>query len=288
MSACSHGLTAEVHRLLLEARTANVDVHNGNTLLQTAAIHGYLDVLVVLLEMRTDPNGADDSGVTALHWACYSGNLEMAEKLIAWGADVNARDVNKCSPLFLAAQHGHLRLTRVLLHARASVHSVNNQGRTALMLASSRGHADIVRLLLVYGCEPLVQDVNGLSSLDHARTRRHTAVFQLLLDSCMNRMNSHEQGSQGRPARRSFAETVNEVELESSDSWEGHLSELYCRMNKEIVGDLYARLIDFKQQNLAPDQAAAQEQATPAADRTAVDAVKKLKQADRCKMSSTV
>lgn len=207
-------------------------------------------------EFQADPNQTDDGGVTALHWACYTGNVDIADRLILYGAHVNSQDSNQCQPLFLAAQHGHLKLARMLLHAKADVHAANNLGQTALMLASARGHAEVVRLLLVYGGVPLAQDFKGMSSLDHARSHRHTAVFQILFESCMNRTKSQEVGGSGNAADCSFSVGADQAEASSMDSWEKHMSQICCRMNKEIVGDLYARLFDFKQKYCMPEEIA--------------------------------
>mmetsp|Transcript_38839 Transcript_38839/g.72877 ORF Transcript_38839/g.72877 Transcript_38839/m.72877 type:complete len:320 (-) Transcript_38839:232-1191(-) len=243
MLACVHGLATDVRMLLANARAAKVDIISGNTCLHSAAIHGHLDVLTILLDNQVDANQTDSDGVTALHWACYTGSAEMASKLLSHGASVSCRDSNQCEPLFLAAQHGHLKLVRMLLHAKASVHAVNNLGRTALMLACIRGRKDMVQLLLIYGADPFAQDASGLSSLDHARAHRHTAIFQVLFESSMNRSASSLP----------FVMETEENEPEQTDTWERDMGKICSRMNKEIIGDLYARLVDFKQQNLGEE-----------------------------------
>mmetsp|Transcript_35864 Transcript_35864/g.68792 ORF Transcript_35864/g.68792 Transcript_35864/m.68792 type:complete len:327 (-) Transcript_35864:242-1222(-) len=250
MLACVHGLATDVRMLLANARAAKVDIISGNTCLHSAAIHGHLDVLTILLDNQVDANQTDSDGVTALHWACYTGSAEMASKLLSHGASVSCRDSNQCEPLFLAAQHGHLKLVRMLLHAKASVHTVNRVGRTALMLACIRGRKDIVRLLLIYGSDPFAQDANGLSSLDHARAHRRTAIFQMLFESSMNRSASRLPL---RRERRSLVSEVREAEPDETDAWERDMGKICSRMNKEIIGDLYARLVDFKQQNLGEE-----------------------------------
>mmetsp|Transcript_38840 Transcript_38840/g.72881 ORF Transcript_38840/g.72881 Transcript_38840/m.72881 type:complete len:324 (-) Transcript_38840:232-1203(-) len=247
MLACVHGLATDVRMLLANARAAKVDIISGNTCLHSAAIHGHLDVLTILLDNQVDANQTDSDGVTALHWACYTGSAEMASKLLSHGASVSCRDSNQCEPLFLAAQHGHLKLVRMLLHAKASVHAVNNLGRTALMLACIRGRKDMVQLLLIYGADPFAQDASGLSSLDHARAHGRTAILQMLFESSMNHSNSSLR------LRRNQCLEAEEAEPEETDVWERDMGKICSRMNKEIIGDLYARLVDFKQQNLGEE-----------------------------------
>mmetsp|Transcript_35863 Transcript_35863/g.68789 ORF Transcript_35863/g.68789 Transcript_35863/m.68789 type:complete len:324 (-) Transcript_35863:284-1255(-) len=247
MLACVHGLATDVRMLLANARAAKVDIISGNTCLHSAAIHGHLDVLTILLDNQVDANQTDSDGVTALHWACYTGSAEMASKLLSHGASVSCRDSNQCEPLFLAAQHGHLKLVRMLLHAKASVHTVNQVGRTALMLACIWGHQDIVQLLLVYGADPFARDASGLSSLDHARAHGRTEVFKLLGNTLMHRSNSSLKLLNNRCSE------TEEVEPGQTDTWERDMGTICCRMNKEIIGDMYARLVDFKQKNLGEE-----------------------------------
>jgi len=288
MSACAHGLATNVRMLLINARVANLDILSGNPCLHSAAIHGHLDVLIILLEYQADPNQTDSHGVTALHWVCFTGSVEMASKLLAYGASVSCRDSNQCEPLFLAAQHGHLKLVQMLLHAKASVHAVNNLGRTALMLACIRGRKDIVQLLLIYGADPFAQDASGLSSLDHARAHGRTAILQMLFESSMNHSNSSLR------LRRNQCLEAEEAEPEETDVWERDMGKICSCMNKEIIGDLYARLVDFKQQSLGEEIALPEPipQFDPAAQMGRIGAdglmVEECSDADSPRFSSTV
>lgn len=193
---------------------------------------------------------SDEDGVVALHWACYFGNLEMMTCLLEHGADQNAADKTGCRPICLTCKHGHIQATRLLLHSNADLHTLDMTNRTCLMLAASRGHLDIVRLLLLYGADPVLEDVSHLSALDHARVGRHGLALDAILQVCVPQTVSCEHSRERSSVRaKSFRHPVRNQDVDPgySDSWEAHQSDLFLRLNQEIVSDIFQRLIDFKE-----------------------------------------
>ena len=61
-------------------------VHAGWTPLHLAAIQGYPEIALDLLNAGADPNISAESLLTPLHWARVMGNTEVAEILISHGA----------------------------------------------------------------------------------------------------------------------------------------------------------------------------------------------------------
>lgn len=194
----------------------------------------------------------DEDGVVALHWACYSGNVEMISCLLAHGAQHDAADVTGCRPICLTSKHGHLQAMRTLLHTKACVHTVDQQGRNCLMLAASMGHFDLVRLLLLYGADPVVEDVSGLSALDHARVGKHGVALDVMLQSCIVRVHAFEKKQKlqcclHRVNSFQCPEPSQDEDPGYSDSYEAHQTDIYLRLNREVVSDIFERLMSFKQ-----------------------------------------
>lgn len=205
-----------------------------------------------LQESNANPNASDNDGVTPLHWACYLGDVKLITPLLAYGANVSSVTKDGTRPLLIAASYGHVRAILLLLHAGANLSDVDSKGRTAPMLASARGHTDAVRLLLLYGADPSILDGSKLSAADHAFTARHNTVLDVLLHACLNRIPQEKSrrcsDCPHPPHTRKLARSRSAAQDED-DSWQKHQQDLYDRLSKEIVGDLYARLWNFRTGN---------------------------------------
>ncbi|CAI8042294.1 Ankyrin repeat domain-containing protein 29 [Geodia barretti] len=93
-------------------------MQNGRTPLMVASIEGYVDIVKMLVEARTNSiNKQNEDGFSALH---------------------------------LAAQHGRADVVRVITEALAHVDIKTKDRQTALFIASEKGHRSVVELLLLH------------------------------------------------------------------------------------------------------------------------------------------
>ena len=90
----------------------------------------------------------DKDGITSLHWAAIEGYTEVAVLLIEQGADVNAKNRYGATPLRWAAGEGHTDVVKLLLEQGADVNiNVGNKKQPLLFWAIEKGHDDIVGIL---------------------------------------------------------------------------------------------------------------------------------------------
>ena len=67
-------------------------METGNTALSTAAFHGQLDVMRLLLEKGGQVNAVNEDGNTALHVAAFMCRTEIVQLLLSKGASVTQRN----------------------------------------------------------------------------------------------------------------------------------------------------------------------------------------------------
>jgi len=163
-SAVLHG-SMDVMQLLLDAGT---DSEILGYSLSIAAGNNYLEKLRFLLAARADPNVINRGGKGALHEAASRGHLEVIRFLLGAGADPNVVNRGGKGALHKAAYRGHLEIIRLLLGAGADPNIVDRGGEGALHAAASLGHLKIVRLLLGAGADPNLKNTYGENALADA------------------------------------------------------------------------------------------------------------------------
>lgn len=101
--------------------------------MHTAALHGHIEVLRVLLDAGGNPSVMDNGGGQPIHEAARGGHVGCLELLYSRGADLSARDASGCTPLHCAASAGHVTaacwLAEVFLGSIAP-HSVQRFGNS--------------------------------------------------------------------------------------------------------------------------------------------------------------
>ena len=110
---------------------ANVNVDDPYTPLIAAALGGYPNAMMVLLDAGAEVNemqGQADSGRTALHAAATSDCLECARLLVEHGAHLNLRDVAGKTPIDVAEEE-HSR--HVLAYLRSVIRSRRTRAGSA-------------------------------------------------------------------------------------------------------------------------------------------------------------
>jgi len=175
-SAVLHG-SLNVMQLLLDAGTDSEILGHS---LSIAAENNYLEKLRFLLAARADPNVVYRDGKGALYKAASRGHLEVIRFLLGAGADPNIVHRGGESALHEAASRGHLEVIRFLLDAGADPNIVRG-GQGALYKAASRGHLKIVRLLLGAGADPNLKNIYGENALTDAVQGGNLDILRSLL-----------------------------------------------------------------------------------------------------------
>ncbi|KAJ0470819.1 putative major sperm protein (MSP) [Helianthus annuus] len=106
-----------VHLESLLERDASVDFRDqyGLTAIHMAAIKGYKDVVMLLVEFGSDLECTDADGRTPLHMAVVGGCKDTVEVLINRGANLNAKCNRGATPLQVAHTMGYDSITQYLL-----------------------------------------------------------------------------------------------------------------------------------------------------------------------------
>lgn len=105
---------------------------DGFTPLQTAARHGWSDVVAFLIMKGADVNVTDGYGYTPLHLAAERGRLDIVKLLVRAGAEVNTK--TKAFPAMdLPNQSGY----------EPSRKSAPIPARTALQIAEDQKHTAV-------------------------------------------------------------------------------------------------------------------------------------------------
>jgi ankyrin repeat protein len=88
----------------------------GRSLLHSASINGYADIVKFLVEMEDglDPNLRDRNGLTALHDTARTGQPDVTKLLLELGAKSALKDKFDRTPYTVARQHGERRVMLIL------------------------------------------------------------------------------------------------------------------------------------------------------------------------------
>ena len=110
-----------------------------------------------------EPQGCCE--ITPLHSAAYHGDLEMVQVLLECGVDVNTKDYGVYTPLDFALSRLHHNEAALLSIAQgADPNSRNTKGFTPLHRAAERRWIEIARLLIEHGADVEVKDDEYISA----------------------------------------------------------------------------------------------------------------------------
>jgi cytohesin len=152
----------------------------GETPLHDAAVRGYGEIALLLIEKGADVNARDVRGLTPVHAAAWRGHREMVTLLAAKGADIHARDQEGLTPLHTAALAGRKETVDMLIAQGAEINAKNKNDLTPLHAAALSGDRETVALLMDKGADVNVRSKDGLTPLQMASQQDHQDVVELL------------------------------------------------------------------------------------------------------------
>jgi ankyrin repeat protein len=176
MDALYHGRSDEVQRLVAEAPTDSLSIHE-------AAAVGLVGRIEQLL--AADPsavNAWSSDGFQPLGLAAFFGRRQAVELLLAAGGEVNthARHEFHVAALHAALAGPDREIARLLVAAGADVNARQQGGVTPLHEAAMNGELELVRLLIDHGADPAAADAQSRTAADFARTAGHTDIVEFL------------------------------------------------------------------------------------------------------------
>ncbi|KAJ5213561.1 hypothetical protein N7449_000730 [Penicillium cf. viridicatum] len=149
-----------------------------------AAKYGWADVVLVLLELRSEPDVQDAAGRTPLSYAAEKGNVGIGRELVDWGSFPNSEDNEHRTSLSYASGAGSYMVTELLLRDnRVSPDNRDIKGRTPLSWAAENGYDAVVKQLLEADVDVDAKDNNGRTPLSWAAGNGHDAVVKQLLEA---------------------------------------------------------------------------------------------------------
>ena len=136
-----------VQKLIDGGCNVNVQDNGKSTSLMRASLHGYSDIVVILLRAGANSNIHDKIGKTALHYAAQENHENIVRILLEAGADVNSQDIHGNSPLSNAVFYakGKGNVIRLLRQNGADDNLPNKHGITPLGLAKTIVNFDVLQ-----------------------------------------------------------------------------------------------------------------------------------------------
>uniref|UniRef100_A0A224YT37 Alpha-latrotoxin n=1 Tax=Rhipicephalus zambeziensis TaxID=60191 RepID=A0A224YT37_9ACAR len=161
----------------------NTSSRNNRTPLHTAALHGQLQCVKLLLTRgHYPPDVADNCGTTPFMDAASADQVAILDCLAEYQkADVTKMDVLGNNSLHLAAQTGAACAVLSLVEKYGlDINSINSWGQTPLHLSAKVGQDDVVERLIDLGAVCSVRDKKGRTAYDLAKNNGHNSCCRLL------------------------------------------------------------------------------------------------------------
>ncbi|CAG7930457.1 unnamed protein product [Penicillium olsonii] len=147
---------------------------------------GWDEVVLALLELRTDPNFKDErNSRTPLSYAAEKGNTIVVRECMRHGSFPDMVDSEHRTPLSYAAEAGFDMITKLLLNdVRVSPNQSDKEGHSPLWWAARDGHRNVVEQLLdTNGTDITASEDTFRRTLLHlAASGGYESTVELLLD----------------------------------------------------------------------------------------------------------
>ncbi|CAH0028115.1 unnamed protein product [Clonostachys rhizophaga] len=167
----------DVAKLLLE-KMAGVSHHT----LHSAVSAKDLNLVQQLVEKGADINLKDENQLTALMLASHHGYVEIILYLIDQGADINTcSSETKVTALLIAVKAGWRNVVRLLVEKGADVSAADHSGWTVLHFACERNYLTLARFLIAHGADPLARTTAGSTTLGIAAIGSNPGFVDLLV-----------------------------------------------------------------------------------------------------------
>lgn len=181
--ACWKG-HCEVVKLLLEYGS-DIEHRNkaGCTPLMLAAREGHFKTTALLLSHCAQvniPSGSNDD--TPLTLACWKGHKNVLLLLLQSKSNIDHQTKTGCTPLMEATREGHKDVAEILLNHNAGVEIPDNYGQSPLFMACWKGHRDVAELLLQRNAYRDCRTKTGITPLFQACRENHVAIVELLIE----------------------------------------------------------------------------------------------------------
>lgn len=185
LGAAARGDVNEVQRLIDEGVDVNTVFRKRSprTALNTAAIHGHLEVVKLLVENGADVKRVVRGDAPAVTAAARSNNPEIVQYLLNNGAEAEQPVRGDGSALIMAAATGNLDMVTMLVNAGADVNTRVLGDGTPLISAAREGHTDVAQFLLDRGADPNRGSMGDEFPLFHALNGNHTELVTALIDA---------------------------------------------------------------------------------------------------------
>ncbi len=132
------------------ARKNNESHHISGSLMYGAAVSGWIEGVMFLLEKEIMPTGFILAEVAYTGMGDY---FTVMKLLLETGIDVNSPGRNDNTPLIEACFSGRYKLAKYLIKKGASINAKSIKGNTPLISAAKNGHKKVVELLLKHGAD---------------------------------------------------------------------------------------------------------------------------------------
>ncbi|MEY3571664.1 MAG: hypothetical protein RIQ85_1784, partial [Pseudomonadota bacterium] len=119
--------------------------------LSSAALHGHIELVQLLLTHLIDNEESNRSKQLALFQAIAGCHLAVCELLLRHGTSLNIPD--ETGPLHMAALIGHTEMCKLFIQHGANINQKNSDGATPLYFAALYSHVDAYKLLLSLGAD---------------------------------------------------------------------------------------------------------------------------------------
>ncbi|XP_038725623.1 potassium channel SKOR-like isoform X2 [Tripterygium wilfordii] len=179
--AIYHGDLYQLKRLIDAGADPNKGDYDGRSPLHIAALKGYEDIALFLIEQRVEINVSDKFGNTPLLEAIKNEHDEVASLLVKAGASLKIDDDGGF--LCTTVARGDLDLLKRVLANGLDPNVKNYDSRTPLHIAASEGFYLAANLLLEFGATILLKDRWGNTPLDEARISGNKSLIKLLEDA---------------------------------------------------------------------------------------------------------
>jgi len=154
-------------RLLHPKINDSIDEATGDTALIVASRLGRVEMVKLLLELKSDIEKANSYNSTALAAAAAAGETETVKLLIEQKAKIESLDKEKSTPLMAAARFGQTGAIEALLDAKANAeHREELFGDTALLMAAYNEAGPAVQLLVERGANVQAKTFKGADVYD--------------------------------------------------------------------------------------------------------------------------